>query len=103
MSTKITVRMDDKLHDKLQDECKRFGYKSLNAYVCKILKERTLFEISYGNEVASIIHQIRICAGDLRNSERRRLLCQSYDSLMTEIERLRSCVESLNMQKEMEI
>lgn len=103
MSIKVTVRIDEELHDKLTDEYKRFGYRSLNAYVCKLLKHRKVIEVSYGDEVASIIHQIRTCIDNPRISERGRLLCRSYDLLMTEIEKLRNCVESSNTQRDMGI
>lgn len=100
MSIKVTIRMEEGLYDRLQDECKRFGYRSLNAYICKLLKQRKVVEISYGDEIASIIHQIKITDADPRLRERRVQLCQLYDSLMTGIEKLRNCVESSNTQRE---
>lgn len=103
MSKKITIRLDDKLFVQLKDECKRFGYRSLNAYICRLLKQEKVVEISYGNEIASVIHQIRTTlTDDLQLRERRARLCQLYDSLMTEIEQLRSYAELSIMQREEE-
>jgi len=95
MSKKITLRIDEDLYVKLCDEFKRFGYRSFSSYISKILKERNIVEISGGNDLAAVLHQIKtINSGDLRLAERRNKLCQLYDSLMIEIENLRNCVKS---------
>lgn len=102
MSKKLTIHIDDELYNDLQAECKRFGYRSMSAYINKMLKQRKIVEIAHGSELASVIHQIKtLVTGDNRLIERREKLCQSYGSLMIEIEQLRNCVESLNTQSGM--
>lgn len=103
MKRKLTIRVIPSLYDRLWEEYQRYGYRSLSAYVCKLLKERQIIEISGGNELASAIHKIQaLAANEIWTKKRREELCQLYDSLMIEIERLRSCVESYIMRHEEE-
>lgn len=103
MTRKVTVRIDMDLYFDLKEECKKYGYRSLNAFICKLLKERKVVEIAGGHELATAIHQIKtLTTNDLRVRERSKELCQSFDSLTIEIEELRNCVKSCVTQHEEE-
>ena len=98
MSKKLTIHIDDELYNVLLGECKRFGYRSMNAYINKTLEQRKIVEIAHGSELASVIHQIKtLVTADIRLKDRREKLCQLYGTLMTEIEKLCNCTELLNM------
>ena len=90
MSKKMTLRVDDALYAQLHSEYLRFGYRSFNAYICRLLKMRNVVEVTGGSDLAAVLHQIRTM--DLKDSslwDRRKKLCQSYDLLMVQIEKLR--------------
>lgn len=103
MTRKLTIRIESSLYEKLWKECQRYGYRSLSSYICKLLQEQKLIEIAGGHELTTAIHQVKMLAiNDQRLRERREELCQLFDLLMIEIEKLRSCVESYAMRHEKE-
>lgn len=98
LDRKVTIRIEEQMYERLENETKKFGYRSLNSYIGAILSKRILVEVSGGCDLANIMHQIRsLNCEDPNLVERRVRLCQLYDSLMTAIETMRSCIESSDM------
>lgn len=101
MSRKITIRVDEEKYCSVKEEYLKFGYKSLSSYISKLLEERTVIEISDGKDLAITLHHIRsINSGDLRLERKKEELCQLYDSLTIEIEKMLNSLKSLTTSSE---
>ena len=82
-SKKFSITIPNDLYYVLNDEQKRYGYRSLSAYINTLLEKRSVTEIADGAELVSVMHQLRQTLERKECTEEVDKLCHCLDTLMT--------------------